>query len=161
MSPFPHGPEAVRDTILAHLERAGVPFVHLQHPAPASAEEASRARGVPIEHLAKALLMRVDGRRALFVVGLRDVVDNRALRAHLSARKARFVSAEVLLAETGLVRFTVPPFGRPIIDADLYVDAGVLELPAIAFGLGDKTHSVRMRPTDWALATSAEAFVFT
>ena len=62
---------------------------------------------------------------------------------------------------TGLVPGCVPPFGRPILDLDLYVDRSILENDRIAFNAGSLTDSMIMDREDYIrIAEPLEIFGF-
>ncbi len=50
---------------------------------------------------------------------------------------------------TGLVPGSVPPFGNPIINLDLYLDNSILNNNKIAFNAGSLTDSIIMDVKDY------------
>jgi Ala-tRNA(Pro) deacylase len=50
---------------------------------------------------------------------------------------------------TGLVPGCVPPFGKPVLPFDLFVDAAIRENDRIAFNAGSLTNSVIMGVDDY------------
>ena len=98
-------------------------------------------RGEPIEIGGKALLIKVDDDFRLFVLSAALRADSQAIRERLGARRSRFATPEELLERTGLVPGSVPPFGRPILPFDLYVDESITRNDRIAFNAGSLTVS--------------------
>lgn len=141
----------VEAAIRAWLEEAAVPFEVIDHPPGASAAEIARARGTSLAIGGKSLVMKLDRDIgfAMVVVGGDRRVDNRQFRRVLGVRRLRFATAEELGALTGLVPGRVPPFGRPIFDLPLFVDAGLAAQPEIAFTPGRADRSFRLSTADW------------
>lgn len=143
---------------------AGVPHVILDHPPASDSVSAARARGTPLEHGGKSLLMKLDRGIgfAILVVGGDRRIDNAALRRHLRVRRYRFATEAELKQITGLQPGCVPPFGRPVFDVPLLVDADTAARDRIAFSLASHTRSVVMATADWlAVAKPDQVFPFT
>ncbi|MBX2799219.1 MAG: hypothetical protein KTR31_16210 [Myxococcales bacterium] len=149
------------DRILALLTERGVSFEVLEHPHATTALEAASARGTPPAWGGKSIVMKLDRGIGFVVVAMGGdrQVDNRRLRAHLGVRRYRFATEEELMAQTGLRRGAVPPFGHPVFDLPLYVDADRAATETIVFSLASHTRSVRMATADW-LAVAAPRDVF-
>lgn len=66
-----------------------------------------------------------------------------------------------MLEQTGLVPGSVPPFGRPILPLDLYVDAGVPDLPRVAFNAASLIDSLVLATADYLrVAQPAAVYAF-
>ena len=63
--------------------------------------------------------------------------------------------------EFGLVPGSVPPFGRPILPFELYVDESVTQNDRIAFNAGSLTDSVIMATDDYLRLAKPTIFAFT
>ena len=62
---------------------------------------------------------------------------------------------------SGLVPGSVPPFGRPIVDLDLFVDTSIAENEMIAFNCGSLTDSIVMSRADYiGVAVPTKVFSF-
>lgn len=61
----------------------------------------------------------------------------------------RFATRDELLELTGLEPGSIPPFGRPMIDLDLYVDQSIVDNDKIAFNAGSLTDSIIMSTKDY------------
>jgi Ala-tRNA(Pro) deacylase len=148
------------DRIRAFLAENGVAFRELHHEPTRTSEESASVRGEPLEVGAKAIVMKVDERFLLLVLSAARKLDTGALRKELGARRTRFATPEELLAMTGLVPGAVPPFGRPILDFDLYVDASIDALPRVAYNAGSLTDSIIMNREDYRRVAGGKTIAF-
>ena len=94
-------------------------------------------------------MLKIDGSYKLFVLSAALRIDSQKLKNHFSAKKLRFASAEELMSVTGLIPGSVPPFGKPILDLDLYVDTSIVRNGVIAFNAGSLTDSIVMSTEDY------------
>ena len=142
---------AVTESIFALLDASGVPYQRQHHAAVESSEHAAQLRGVPLAMGGKSLLFKI-GRRPdfrLMVISAAQRTDGRRMRHHFGVQKMRFARTEELLAHTGLRPGCVPPFGRPIFDLPVYVDAELAAGEELAFTAADHRVSVRMAMADY------------
>ena len=137
------------DTIRDLLTRQGADFREIHHQPTRTSEESARARGEPVAIGGKALLMKVGGEHALFVISAARRVDSAALRRELGVKKLRFASAEELHELTGLAPGSVPPLGEPVLPFPLHADESVFENDRIAFNAGSLIDSIIMSVADW------------
>jgi len=150
----------VLDSIVALLDEAGVAYRRLHHAPTRTSEDSARERDEPIRVGGKALLMKMDGDYALFVISAALRADSGAVRRNMGCRKLRFATAQELAELTGLVPGSVPPFGRPVLPFDLYVDASICENDRIAFNAGSLTDSIIMSVDDYLSVAKPEVFRF-
>ncbi|HSG99248.1 MAG TPA: YbaK/EbsC family protein [candidate division Zixibacteria bacterium] len=143
------------------LREHQVAFKEVRHQPTYTSEESARARGEDVAIGGKALLMKVDETFHLFVLSAAKKIDSKAIKKHFGAKKIRFATADELKALTGLVPGCVPPFGRPILDFDLYVDNSIFANDKIAFNAGSLTDSIVMSTADYIKTASAQSFKFT
>jgi prolyl-tRNA editing enzyme YbaK/EbsC (Cys-tRNA(Pro) deacylase) len=161
LTAFPRAPAmSVLKQIESMLSAADAAYRLVHHAPTRTSEESARVRGEPIENGAKALVLKVDDRFGIFVLSAALKVDARSIRRHLHARRSRFATADELLEITGLVPGSVPPFGRPLFDLDLYVDPSILARNRIAFNAGSLTDSVIMSASDYAQIAIFETLRF-
>lgn len=142
------------------LEERDLAFKTLHHPVTRTSEESAAVRGEALAVGAKAIVMKVGGRFALFVISAAQRIDGRKIRTHLGVKKTRFATPEELMNLTGLVPGAVPPFGRPILDLDLYIDTSVQANDRVAFNAGSLTDSVIMAAADYLALAEATVFDF-
>lgn len=139
----------VLNAIRELLTNAGVNFRELHHEPTFTSEESARVRGEELRCGGKALLIKTDDEFRLFVLPADRKLDSGAIRHELSARKQRFATKEELAELTGLVPGSVPPFGRPILPFDLFVDSAIETNPRIAFNAGSLTDSIILSVPDY------------
>ena len=88
-------------------------------------------------------------------------IRSRVICKRFCATRFRFATAEELHELTGLVPGCVPPFGRPILPLDLWVDSSILDNDRIAFNAGSLTDSIIMSRARYVeIARPAEIFPF-
>ncbi len=61
---------------------------------------------------------------------------------------------------TELTPGAVPPFGRPVLSFELFVDGSILENERIAFNAGALTTSIIMNVTDYVRVAQPTVFNF-
>ena len=152
--------QSTLETIRRLLDEAGVDYRELHHEATRTSEDSARVRGEDLSIGGKALLMKVGSEFKLFVLSAALRVDSRAIRAEFRTRKTRFANAEELEELTGLVPGSVPPFGRPILPFDLYVDESITANDRIAFNAGSLTDSMFLRVEDYLRIAHPIVFCF-
>lgn len=143
------GDPAVRDRVVALLERHGVAYRHLRHEPVRDAEHAAALRGMDPAQGGKALLLKAG--RSFVLVGFQASrrMDNQRVRHALGVSKLRFATREELFALTGLVPGCVPPLGEPVLSLPLWVDRALLEQDVVAFTPGLLTDSFVVSTADY------------
>jgi Ala-tRNA(Pro) deacylase len=143
------------------LNEAGASFDEAHHLPVRTAQEAADARGRSVAIGAKSIVMKTDTDFRLFVLSGASALRSRLVRKHLGVRRTRFATPEELARLTGGVEpGAVPPFGRPILPLELFVDPGLLGHEEIAFTPGVQTVSIMMQSADWARIAKPEIFRF-
>lgn len=142
----------VLERIRVWLTSLSVPYREVQHAATRTSEESAHARGEPLHHGGKALLLKGDHEFVLCVLPAHRQLDSSALRRAFGWKKLRFATSEELLEQTGLVPGAVPPFGHPILPFPLCLDEALLHNERIAFNAGSLTDSIIMRMSDYLRA---------
>lgn len=150
----------VYENIIAWLDANGVDYRRVEHGPTRTSEESAAARGEPIQVGGKALVMKVGDAFSLFVISAALKADAAAIRAKFGTKKSRFATSDELLELTGLVPGSVPPFGRPILDLDLYADESIAANDRIAFNAGSLTQSVVMPIADYLRLSQPVVFKF-
>lgn len=140
---------SVYQAIISLLAREQVEYRSVHHAPTFTSEESARARGEEIRVGGKAIVMKVGEEFRLFVLSAAFKVDATALKQHFGVKKIRFATPEELLTLTGLVPGSIPPFGRPILPFDLFVDPSTLSNTKIAFNAGSLTDSIIMAVGDY------------
>ncbi|MBX2876899.1 MAG: hypothetical protein KTR30_32575 [Saprospiraceae bacterium] len=142
------------------LAEKAIPKRVLHHEPTPTSEDSARVRGEDIAIGGKALLLKCNKDFHLFVISAAKRLDSKAIRKYLGVKKVRFATAEELMDRTGLVPGSVPPFGRPILDFQLYIDTSVAENPRIAFNAGSITDSIILDIEDYLSVAQGEVFQF-
>ena len=150
----------VFETIRERLDEAGVSYRHLHHEPTYTSEEAARVRGEDIRVGGKALLLKIGDVFHLFVLSASLRFDSSAIKQRFGVKKTRFASADELHEMTGLVPGSVPPFGRPILPFDLFVDESIVANDKIAFNAGSLTDSIIISVEDYLRVAQPEVFRF-
>jgi prolyl-tRNA editing enzyme YbaK/EbsC (Cys-tRNA(Pro) deacylase) len=151
----------VLEAIRALLRENGAVFREAHHEPTRTSQQAAEARGEPIEIGGKAIVAKVDSDFHLFVFSAARRIRSRVICKRFGATRFRFATPEELLELTGLVPGCVPPFGRPILPLDLYVDTSILKNDRIAFNAGSLTDSIIMsRERYIEIARPLEVFAF-
>lgn len=162
--------------ILNLLQEKEISFQSLHHEETRTSEESARVRGVDLSTGGKALVLKIrstttttttasdadNAAYALFILSAARQLDTKAIKRELQTKNVQFASAVELAALTkGLVPGSVPPFGRPIVDLELFVDQSIVENEIIAFNCASLTDSVIMRVDDYVkIATPTKIFLF-
>jgi prolyl-tRNA editing enzyme YbaK/EbsC (Cys-tRNA(Pro) deacylase) len=139
----------VLDAIRALLDREKISYRLVQHGPTYTSEESARARGEEVRVGGKALVIKAGDEFRLLVLSAALTADWGAIKRHFGVKKARMADRDELLALTGLVPGSVPPFGRPILPLDLFVDPSVFENAVIAFNAGSLTDSIILATEDY------------
>ena len=150
----------VFESIRRWLDEAKISYRHLHHEPTYTSEEAARVRGEDIRVGGKALLIKIGGVFQLFVLSAALRFDSSAVKRRFGVKKMRFATAAELREMTGLVPGSVPPFGRPILPFDLFVDESILANDRIAFNAGSLTDSIIMSVEAYLPVAQPEVFRF-
>jgi Ala-tRNA(Pro) deacylase len=141
------------------LESSALPFREVHHSPTRASEESAKPRGEDIAIGGKAILMKVGEEYKLFFLSAAKKIASPQI-SHLGVNKFRFASPEELQGFTGLVPGSVPPFGKPILPFDLYVDFSITANEKIAFNAGSLATAIIMNCRDYLGRVSAEVFDF-
>ena len=147
---------SVLESVRTLLRKNHVSFREIHHQPTFTSEESARARGEDVRIGGKAILMKVSDEFKLFVLSASLKVDSKAIKRKFCVKKIRFANKEELADLTGLVPGCVPPFGRPILDFDLYIDQSIIENKKIAFNAGSLTDSIVMSVEDYLRVADGE-----
>ncbi|MFN0196636.1 MAG: YbaK/EbsC family protein [Planctomycetaceae bacterium] len=154
-------PQPILEAVRRMLNENGVIYTELHHEPTRTSEDSARVRGESMRIGGKALVMKGDEQYALFVLPADCKSVSSAIRKELGYRKMRFATPEELMSLTGLVPGSVPPFGRPILPFELYLDELIPRNPRIAFNAGSLTDSIILEMSDYLkLARPARVFSF-
>ncbi len=147
-------------SIRKRLDANDVRYRLIHHEETRTSEDSARVRGEELRIGGKALLVKTDDIFRLFVLSAANKFRSAAIKKHFGCRRVRFASADELMALTGLVPGCVPPFGRPILPFDLFVDESIVANERIAFNAGSLTDSIIMNVDDYLRIAAPEVFSF-
>jgi Ala-tRNA(Pro) deacylase len=150
----------VFETICAFLKERNIPYRTVHHEPTFTSEESAKARGEEVKIGGKAILMKIDDGFKLFVLSAALKIDSKKIKEQFKAKSIRFATKEELHSLTGLVPGSVPPFGKPILDFELFIDESIALNDKIAFNAGSLTDSIIMKSTDYLSITNAQRFNF-
>jgi len=154
----------VHERIITLLVQHATPHALFNHDPSRTSVESAVRRGDSTENGAKALVIKLQDRFVLFVMRANRRLDFDKLSALTGTKpkKIRFASADELMTQTGLVSGTVPPFGRPVLDLDLFIDQSIATgHEQIGFNAGLLTASIRMQKDDYLRVANGQLADFT
>ena len=105
-------------------------------------------------------MLKIDDNFKILVLSAAKKLDSNLVKKYFNSKKVRFADQDELMNLTGLVPGSVPPFGNPIIDLELYVDDSILENDKIAFNAGSLTDSIIMKVDDYIKISKPTIFNF-
>lgn len=142
------------------LDFRGVHYKELHHEPTRTSEESAKARGEDIAIGGKAIVLKVGEEFKLFVLSAAKKIDSQKIKERFKEKKLRFATPEELMELTGIVPGAVPPFGKPILPLELYVDVSITANERIAFNVGSLTDSIIMDCGDYLRIAEPEVFEF-
>lgn len=146
--------------IVGLLDSADCPFELIEHAPVSTAEEAAQLRGTPLERGVKAILFKYDTAFGIFVMSAARQLRSAKIRRALGVRRTRFATRQELLAMTGLLPGSVPPFGEPVLPFPLFADPSVFAGDELVFTAGSRTASIRLASADYRRLAAPEVFPF-
>ncbi len=150
----------VFERIKGYLKENSIQFKEIHHEPTRTSAESAKARGEDISIGGKAILLKISDSFHLFVLSASRKLDSSKVKRYFKVKRLRFATPEELLKLTGLVPGSVPPFGKPIIGLDLYVDESIVENDRIAFNAGTLTDSIVMDVEDYLKTATPIVFDF-
>lgn len=148
------------ESIINFLQERNIPYRVVHHEPTFTSEESAKERGEEVKVGGKALLMKIDDEFKLLVISAALKADSKKVKQYFNAKSIRFATKEELFDLTGLVPGSVPPFGKPIMPFDLYVDESIAQNEKIAFNAGSLTDSIIMKTSDFFTIANAHQFKF-
>jgi len=112
----------------------------------ATAEDAARAAGCPIDQIVKSIVVLCDGRPVVALVPGDRRVDLDKIAQAAGAVKARIARGPEVEAATGFAPGSVAPFPLPNVDRVL-IDQTLLAHDLLWVGAGSASHMAAMNPS--------------
>ena len=146
--------------IYAFLESNSIQFKKVHHEETLTAEESAKVRGEELSIGGNAFLMKVGEDFILFVISAALRLDSKKIKKHFKTKKIRFATPEELIELTGLKPGSIPPFGRPLFELDIYIDESITKNDKIAFNAGSLTDSITMDVKDYLAISNGKVIDF-
>ncbi len=135
--------------IRALLNDNNIEFEEIDHEPATTCEQSAKARGCSQEIGGKSILFKDKSGFRIFVMSAVLQVDSKKVREILKSGWLRFATTEELWELAGVEKGALPPFGRDILPADLYLDESILKNEEIAFNAGMVTKSFIIKVKDY------------
>ena len=147
-------------TIPAHtwLDRLGIPYERASFPTSTEkgAAGVAHAFGWPERRMVKTLIFETAaGERALVMLGGDQSAVSGHLKKALGSRDVRMASAEAVVAATGYVIGSIPPFGWQPDGFRSFLEASLLAEPRLGVGTGQWGEEIFITPADLVRASGA------
>jgi Ala-tRNA(Pro) deacylase len=133
-----------------YLRENGVPFEVLRHTQAFTMAEVAAALHVPGGQVAKAVMVKGDGKMAMLVVSAAHRLDFARVRAVIGAEEVSLAREEEFVdLFPDCAVGAMPPFGN-LYDVPVYVDQALAEEAHIVFRVGTYRHTMKVAYTDFA-----------
>jgi len=129
------------------LVQRQIPYSLFVHEPARTSIESAKARGTELRQGTKSLLLKSEAGFVLALVSADRKLDTAKLEKLVGVKRLRFASPDEVLQETGCEVGAVPPFGLKN-DVPTYLDRSVLENVELAFNVGLRTHSIKLKSAD-------------
>ena len=144
-----------------HLDSQKIKYVTISHSPAFTAMEVAESARVPGRELAKAVMVKLDGRMAMAVLPSTHKVDLNLLRESAGAEEAKLATEAEFKSlfpdcETG----AMPPFGN-LYGMEVYVSPGLAEDDQIAFNAGSHTEVIKIGRHDFERLVQPRVVSFT
>jgi len=150
----------ILNNIKDRLKANSINFREAHHEPAKTSEEAARARGEDLSIGGKALVLKIGDSFKIFVLSAAKKLDSAAVKKRFNIKRLRFANRDELLELTGLEPGSIPPFGPPLFDLELFVDNSIIKNEKIAFNAGTHTDSIIMSVKDYLELTKPTIFNF-
>jgi Ala-tRNA(Pro) deacylase len=125
-------------------------YVAVSHSPAFTAQEIAASAHIPGRELAKAVMVKIDGRLAIAVLPATAMIDFAALRAAAAASKVELAGEDEFRDKfPGCELGAMPPFGN-LYGMDTFVAHSLSADDEIAFNAGSHTELIRMGYADFA-----------
>ncbi|HEU5161768.1 MAG TPA: YbaK/EbsC family protein [Thermoanaerobaculia bacterium] len=136
-------------TIREYLDENHVAYSVVKHAPAFTAQETAATAHVPGREMAKAVIVKVDGRLVMTVLPASRMLDVDHFRAVTRAKKMQLATEEECARRCrGTEVGAMPPFGN-LYKMETWVDETLSDDEEIAFNAGTHTELIRMRFSDF------------
>ena len=141
-----------------HLDRLGIPYERREFSpdTPKGAASVAQVLGLGERATVKTLVFETGaGERALVMVGADQSAVSGHLKRALGSRDVRMAAPEAVLATTGYVIGSIPPFGWQPEGFRTFLEASLLTEPVLGVGTGQWGHEILIAPDALVRASGA------
>ncbi len=141
------------------LDRSGIPYERRSFPPETEkgAANVARALGFRERQMIKTLIFETDkGERSLIMLGGDQVAVSGHLKKVLGSRNIQLASPEAVLATTGYVIGSIPPFSWQPAGFQTFLDAALMEEDTLGVGTGQWGEEIIIRPAELVQASQAK-----
>lgn len=131
------------------LEQNEVPYKSISHSETYTAQRTAQATDIKGRHMAKTVIVKLDGKMAMVVIHAPYHVDLERLKEFTGASSAELAGEEEFAAQfPGCEVGAMPPFGN-LYEMPVYVQEQVSEVEDLAFNAGTHTEVIQMAYKDF------------
>ena len=141
------------------LDENQITYELSQHEATITSDDAARIRGVDLSTGAKSMILKSRTKFIQTILPGNKRINYKILKNELGLKDLSLASEDQVYELTGLVKGSVPPFGK-MLGFDTYVDPALLENEYINFNAGSVSISIKMKSKDWFELTKPEVINF-
>src|SRR5690349_18343901 len=141
------------------LDRHGIPYERRSFPTDIEKGAASvaRALGFRERQMVKTLIFESDtGERVLVMLGGDQSAVSGLVKKAIGRRDIRMASPEAVLATTGYVIGSIPPFSWQPEGFRTFLEASLMEEPVLGVGTGQWGEEILITPADLVRASGAQ-----
>jgi Cys-tRNA(Pro)/Cys-tRNA(Cys) deacylase len=142
-----------------YLDERGIDYTRLTFPATTEkgAANVARALGYRERQMVKTLIFETDkGERALVMLGGDQNAISGHLKKALGSRNIRLADPETVIAATGYVIGSIPPFHWQPEGFRSFVEAALMEEEVLGVGAGQWGEEIMISPQDLVRASRAQ-----
>jgi Ala-tRNA(Pro) deacylase len=135
--------------LIEFLDHQGVKYVTIRHSRAYTAQEIAESAHLPGKELAKAVMIKIEGRMAMAVLPATERVDFDLLKAVVSTNNVQLAEeAEFKNMFPECEIGAMPPFGN-LYGMEVYAEKSLAEDREIAFNAGSHTELFRLSYQDY------------
>jgi len=135
--------------LIEFLDKQGVKYVTIRHSRAYTAQEIAESAHLPGKELAKAVMIKIDGKMAMAVLPATERVDFDLLKAVVSSKNVQLAEeAEFKNMFPECEIGAMPPFGN-LYGMEVYAERSLAEDREIAFNAGSHTELFRLSYQDY------------
>jgi Ala-tRNA(Pro) deacylase len=145
------------DAVSKFLEARGLHHAVVEHPLTYTAGADARIAAVPLQHTAKAVMVRDDEGYVLTVIPASELLDLHKIRRLTGRPELRLATESELAADFPAFEVgALPPFGE-LFDCPEFIDHRLLAAARVLCNGGDHRHSIIVNTGELRWAAAAKA----